>query len=107
MRTIGTVRVLPTMAFAVVGIMPIGVGLAADATTMNDRQIQGLIETAAKATDRPDHDFAANSIRSLLEHAKDLQLSPNRRTRLNLSRTTMPRRRAPEKRPINSRKWRR
>ena len=74
MKTIG--GVLPAMAFTVIGTMPIGVALAADATPMNDRQIQGLIETAAKATDRPDHDFAANSIRSLLEHAKDLQLSP-------------------------------
>ena len=76
MRTIGTAGVLSAMAFTVVGIMPIGVALAADATVMNDRQIQGLIETASKATDRPDHDFAGNSIRNLLEHAKDLQLSP-------------------------------
>lgn len=76
MRMIGTPGVLPVMALTAVCILPVERVLAADASVMNERQIQGLIETAAKATDRPDHDFAANSIRNLLEHAKDLQLSP-------------------------------
>lgn len=76
MRMIGRAGVLSVMALSAVYMMPMNGVLAADATDMNDRQIQGLIETAAKATDRPDHDFAANSIRNLLEHAKDLQLSP-------------------------------
>jgi hypothetical protein len=76
MRTIGSAGLLFAMTLAAVGIMPPNGVFAADATVMNERQIQGLIETAAKATDRPDHDFAANSIRNLLEHANDLQLSP-------------------------------
>lgn len=57
-------------------LVPPHQAFSADAAVMNEQQIQGLIETAAKATDRPDHDFAANSIRNILEHAKDLQLSP-------------------------------
>jgi hypothetical protein len=68
------------MTLGAVGMVIAGVPatpvLAAEGAVMNEQQIQGLIDTAAKATDRPDHDFAANSIRSMLEHAKDLQLSP-------------------------------
>lgn len=75
MKTIGRVGLPAALALAVVGFMPAEGTPAAESTVMNEQQIQGLIDTAAKATDRPDHDFAANSLRNLLEHAKDLQLS--------------------------------
>jgi hypothetical protein len=57
-------------------VMPAQQAFSAETAVMNDQQIQGLIESASKATDRPDHDFAATSIRNMLQHAKDLQLSP-------------------------------
>ena len=41
-----------------------------------EQQIQRLLESAAQATDRADHDFAANSIRNLLDQSKQLQLTP-------------------------------
>lgn len=62
-----------TMALAASTIFPAAPTLAADPPT--DQQIQRLLESAAQATDRADHDFAANSIRNLLEQAKHLQLT--------------------------------
>lgn len=38
-------------------------------------QMQRLLQSAAQATDRPDHDFAGNSINSLLAQSKQLQLT--------------------------------
>jgi hypothetical protein len=78
----GTLGVFLGMALTVGGLGSMGQVFAAEGTVMDEQQIQGLIETAAKATDRPDHDFAANSIRSLLEHAKDLHLSDEQREKL-------------------------
>jgi hypothetical protein len=42
----------------------------------SEQQIQRLLQAAAQATDRADHDFAANSIRNLLDQSKQLQLTP-------------------------------
>jgi len=56
-----------------------GVGLPADtaqsADQPNDQQMKRLLESAAQATDRPDHDFAGNSIQHLLKQAKSLDLN--------------------------------
>jgi periplasmic protein CpxP/Spy len=76
MRKTGVVGMILGLALVVVAGIS-GKEVLAEGAVMNDQQIQGLIETAGKATDRPDHDFAANSIRNILEHAKDLQLSPD------------------------------
>jgi len=57
-------------------------GAAMGADAPNEQQIQRLLESAAQATDRPDHDFAANSIRHLLEQAKDLQLSSEQKDKI-------------------------
>jgi Spy/CpxP family protein refolding chaperone len=40
-----------------------------------DQQIQQLLESAAQAPDRPDHDFSENSIQHLLKQARDLDLT--------------------------------
>lgn len=76
MTRMGTIGVVLGAALFVLAGMSAEQVLAVEGAVMNEQQIQGLIETAAKATDRPDHDFAANSIRNMLEHAQDLQLTP-------------------------------
>jgi hypothetical protein len=45
------------------------------AEPISDSQIQRLMETAGQAPDSPDHDYAGNSLESMLRQAKDLDLS--------------------------------
>jgi Spy/CpxP family protein refolding chaperone len=53
--------------------VPQAIATAADAP--GDQQIQQLLESAAQAPDRPDHDFSENSIQHLLKQSKDLNLT--------------------------------
>ncbi|ALA59216.1 Spy/CpxP family protein refolding chaperone [Nitrospira moscoviensis] len=66
---------LPTLAAVGIaaGLFTGSPAIAADPPS--EQQIQKLLESAAQATDRPDHDFAGNSIRSVLDQAKPLQLT--------------------------------
>ncbi|HEU4684919.1 MAG TPA: hypothetical protein VFS39_10500 [Nitrospira sp.] len=41
----------------------------------SESQLERLMATAARATDRPDHDYVSNSLKSMLHQAKDLGLS--------------------------------
>jgi Spy/CpxP family protein refolding chaperone len=41
------------------------------------------METAAQAPDRPDHDFAASSLRHLVAQAKDLNLTQEQMAKIN------------------------
>lgn len=61
------------VALAIAGMVAADAAAAADPP--NDQQIQRLLESAAQATGRPDHDFAANSIEHLMEQGKQLQLT--------------------------------
>ena len=48
----------------------------------SEQQMQRLMETAAQSAGRPDHDFAANSLQQLVDHAKDLILTPDQVTKV-------------------------
>lgn len=69
-----TVAALAWTGFAVTGWMQAPAAGAADPP--GEQQMQRLLDSAARYSDRPDHDFAANSIANLLAQAKDLQLTP-------------------------------
>lgn len=72
-----TIDAMGLCLVATAGLICGGVSVAfAAEQSMSEQQIQRLLDTASKATDRPDHDFAANSITHLLEQAKELQLTP-------------------------------
>ncbi|HJT22547.1 MAG TPA: hypothetical protein VJ746_18895 [Nitrospira sp.] len=45
------------------------------AEPLSDSQVQRLMETAGQAPDSPDHDYAGNSLESMLRQAKELNLS--------------------------------
>ena len=45
------------------------------AESPSESQLQRLMETAAQAPDRPDHDYVMNSLHSMLRQAQDLKLS--------------------------------
>ncbi len=57
---------------AFVGTGAASLALAGDPPT--EQQMQRLLQSAAQAADRPDHDFAANSIQQLVEQANALGL---------------------------------
>jgi len=57
---------------AFVGTGAASLALAADPPT--EQQMQGLLQSAAQAADRPDHDFAANSIQQLVDQGNALGL---------------------------------
>lgn len=67
---------------AAAAAMSLSAGVAMAADPPNEQQIQRLLESAAQATDRPDHDFAANSIRNLLAQAKELQLTQEQKDKI-------------------------
>jgi len=50
------------------------VSLAVAADPPSEQQMQRLLDSAGQATDRPDHDFAANSIKQLVEQGDKLGL---------------------------------
>lgn len=66
---------LYAVAAALVGGGALYESLAMATDAPGDQQIQRLLESAAKAADRPDHDFSENSIQHLLKQAKDLNLT--------------------------------
>jgi len=57
---------------AFVGTGAASLALAADPPT--EQQMQRLLQSAAQAADRPDHDFAANSIQQLVDQGNALGL---------------------------------
>jgi Spy/CpxP family protein refolding chaperone len=54
--------------------------LAADAPS--EGQLERLMEMASQTPDRPDHDYAGNSIQALLHQSQDLNLSQEQRNKL-------------------------
>lgn len=76
-RTRGIKGIAVALVCAGAGIMGLGqAATAAAADPPGEQQMQRLMESAARYSDRPDHDFAANSIANLLAQAKTLQLTP-------------------------------
>jgi Spy/CpxP family protein refolding chaperone len=59
------------------GVVP---ALAADAPS--EGQLERLMEMASQTPDRPDHDYAGNSIQALLHQSQDLNLSQEQRNKL-------------------------
>lgn len=54
--------------------------LAADAPS--EGQLERLMEMASQTPDRPDHDYAGNSIQALLHQSQDLNLSQEQRNKI-------------------------
>jgi hypothetical protein len=50
-------------------------GPAFSAETPSEGQLERLMEQAAQTPDRPDHDYATNSLQALLRQSQDLKLS--------------------------------
>jgi Spy/CpxP family protein refolding chaperone len=59
------------------GVVP---ALAADAPS--EGQLERLMEMASQTPDRPDHDYAGNSIQALLHQSQGLNLSQEQRNKL-------------------------
>ncbi len=64
-----------------------GAAAAADAKSDRDafqkETVERLMDQAAKATGRPDHDFAANSLRYLSKHGQELKLDESQMNKVN------------------------
>jgi hypothetical protein len=56
--------------------------LAIGAESPSESQLQRLMETAAHASDRPDHDYVTNSLHSMLRQAQELNLSPQQANKI-------------------------
>jgi hypothetical protein len=52
------------------------------AESPSESQLQRLMETAAHAPDRPDHDYVTNSLYSMLRQAQELKLSPQQSNKI-------------------------
>ena len=59
----------------VVGLLAIAVSPALAAESPSETQLERLMETASQTPDRPDHDYATNSLQALLRQSQDLKLS--------------------------------
>ena len=65
----GIVTTATASLFALVASPAVG------ADPPSESQLQRLMETAAQASERPDHDYVTNSLHSMLQQAQDLKLS--------------------------------
>lgn len=59
----------------VLGLLAIAVSPALAAESPSETQLERLMETASQTPDRPDHDYATNSLQALLRQSQDLKLS--------------------------------
>ena len=59
----------------VLGLLAIAGPAALAADSPSETQLERLMETASQTPDRPDHDYATNSLQALLRQSQDLKLS--------------------------------
>jgi hypothetical protein len=69
-----TAAALAWTGCAILGVVYATAAQAADPP--GEQQMQRLLDSAARYSDRADHDFAANSIANLLAQGKDIGLTP-------------------------------
>jgi len=59
----------------VLSLLAIASASALAAESTSETQLERLMETASQTPDRPDHDYATNSLQALLRQSQDLKLS--------------------------------
>ena len=89
----------------VLSLLGIAGSPALSADPPSKTQLERLMETASQTPDRPDHDYATNSIEALLRQSQELKFPGNKRTRSKPSRISMTGPGAIARQPINAARW--
>src|SRR5690349_22820315 len=64
-----------TRIITVLSLLAIAGSPALSAEPPSETQLERLMETASQTPDRPDHDYATNSLQALLRQSQELKLS--------------------------------